>query len=378
MNMRFLSLLILGAALLAGCKPNASETKGQATDSLATANMDFLQQDFYKQMKGKTQSGSTITLHIVHRDTAFSGQSMEDESGATSPFEGATSDKGEIQFFQFYAAESDPAFFTGHFTNDSTLVGEFTDVEKGTHFPIQFVQSKHDLADLSFTQTKKVNCLQREETLKNPPKGDIWWTDTICSYIHIDLIAAKTGKADVDALVNAAIIHRVCDRDGKQFASIDDYLSSIDKLDKDAFYGMDHDFAVITNESNILCLSHDVFLNEGGAHPWSGSAYLNFDLLTGKLIALADILKPNSSAQLNAIAGSIYHGIDEEVMGTDPDAPQFKLNDNFTLTKAGLRFKFAQYEIGSYAEGMPEVLIPYSKIEDLLLPGGVVARLRGK
>ena len=47
----------------------------------------------------------------------------------------------------------------------------------------------------------------------------------------------------------------------------------------------------------------------------------------------------------------------------------FLLPENFTIEANGLKFCYNEYEIGSYSQGAPSILVPYSKIEGLLKPG---------
>ena len=105
----------------------------------------------------------------------------------------------------------------------------------------------------------------------------------------------------------------------------------------------------------------------------SGCTYYSFDLTTGKQIQLSDILKPGSAMRLNQIGEPLFvkqYGED----GWNFEPGHFEFNSNYAIMPGGLIFLFGQYEIGSYAAGMPEVFLPFKSIEELIKPGSVIDR----
>jgi hypothetical protein len=53
----------------------------------------------------------------------------------------------------------------------------------------------------------------------------------------------------------------------------------------------------------------------------------------------------------------------------------FELNDNWFLSPEGLGFSFDPYEIGPYAAGFIELVIPYSKLKAWVKPGSALERI---
>lgn len=49
------------------------------------------------------------------------------------------------------------------------------------------------------------------------------------------------------------------------------------------------------------------------------------------------------------------------------------MNDNFALTKEGIKFIFNPYEIAPYAMGQQEFTIPYSALQAIAKPNGLAA-----
>jgi hypothetical protein len=53
---------------------------------------------------------------------------------------------------------------------------------------------------------------------------------------------------------------------------------------------------------------------------------------------------------------------------------KFALNENYSITPAGFKFVYNQYEIKPYAAGKTELLLPYSQIKKLMRPQSVAAQ----
>ena len=142
---------------------------------------------------------------------------------------------------------------------------------------------------------------------------------------------------------------------------------------------------VETDTLGILCLSFSEYAYTGGAHGISQLQFGNYDLRTGKRLALTDILNDGFHSWLNTVGEKKFRGLKQlkaeeslEQAGYIFDDANFSLNDNFAVRPQGLLFYFNSYEIASYAEGTTELLIPYSEIKELIRPDGVLARLAPK
>ncbi len=82
---------------------------------------------------------------------------------------------------------------------------------------------------------------------------------------------------------------------------------------------------------------------------------------------MSDILKPGYEEKLSALAEKIF----KEEINNDFE---FVMTDDFTIVPGGLQFNYDPYEIGSYAEGYIDILIPYAKLKGLIKPGSVLAK----
>lgn len=49
-------------------------------------------------------------------------------------------------------------------------------------------------------------------------------------------------------------------------------------------------------------------------------------------------------------------------------------NNNFWLNDEGIHYSYNQYEIAPYSMGVIDVVVPYTELEDIILPDGIIAR----
>lgn len=123
----------------------------------------------------------------------------------------------------------------------------------------------------------------------------------------------------------------------------------------------------------------------GAAHGNSATTVLNYDVRSGKKLALADLFNPKSN-YLGVISSYCISNlrdrakreqdsmIDEDMMKTGA-APQASNYQACAITKKGLWVTFDPYQVAAYAAGPQHVLVPYSALKDILKPDGPVAQL---
>lgn len=160
----------------------------------------------------------------------------------------------------------------------------------------------------------------------------------------------------------------------------------LEDVEVGAFASLTYDetFEVLLNEKKLLSLRllHSEYT--GGAHPNAGASHVTFDLATGDELTLDDLLKPGWRDRVTQLAEAALRA----QYGLKPDAPlndegplfenAFELNDNWHLTPEGLGFSYDPYEIGPYAAGFIEPVIPYAQLKPLLKPASPLTRLTGE
>jgi hypothetical protein len=135
---------------------------------------------------------------------------------------------------------------------------------------------------------------------------------------------------------------------------------------------------ILYNNDNILSVSNINFTYLGGAHPNTLFTLVSFDLATGKKITTADLFKPGFEKKLYELGEKQFrkfYQLDDNKSLNDQGfwfEDGFKLNDNFYITKAGIKFLFNPYEVGPYALGAPEVYFRFSDIKDLLREDSII------
>jgi hypothetical protein len=138
------------------------------------------------------------------------------------------------------------------------------------------------------------------------------------------------------------------------------------------------------NDDNILSCTSSEYSYLGGAHSNTYLTFTNFNLNSGEIIDLSDILIDGFLPELNSIVEPIFRkekNLTEDINLTEAgfwfDDDKFSVNNNFSIGKDGLKFVYNNYEITAYANGPTELFIPYKSIKNLIKPDGLLAGLIG-
>ena len=112
----------------------------------------------------------------------------------------------------------------------------------------------------------------------------------------------------------------------------------------------------------------------GSAHGIPATQFLNWELGRGRVMALDEALIPGRRAEYVA---ALRRAHAKWLQGNaearrDPAAYDkmwpFQENDNYALTRDGMVIKYPAYSIAPYAQGEPEISIPYSELRGILKP----------
>lgn len=119
---------------------------------------------------------------------------------------------------------------------------------------------------------------------------------------------------------------------------------------------------------------------EGAVHGSFNTIVFNYDLASGKMLKLADLFKPGSD-YLKPISEYSIVSLRKEKEGVpdsdwiDGAAPKEENYQRWNITRKGLNIEFDPYQVGPYAEGPHEVLIPYSALKNIFDPQGPLAKV---
>ena len=121
----------------------------------------------------------------------------------------------------------------------------------------------------------------------------------------------------------------------------------------------DGHYTVTYNEHGRLSLYVDYHIYRGGAHGDTARIPYTFDLETGNLLSLKEVVISNEQYEM-----IINNNIKSQITSSDLllNAPfqSIEADRAYFLNRSGVVIYFTQYEYTSYAEGMPEFVIPYT------------------
>lgn len=127
-------------------------------------------------------------------------------------------------------------------------------------------------------------------------------------------------------------------------------------------------------DQSVLSINGEHTFYTGGAHPETAYSSLNYDMLTGDALTLADILSSDVSAEtICQMVVSILHEQKETAYFPDFEETvksrfEKSLTDDFDwyFGFRGIVFYFEPYSIAPYASGMIQAEIPYTQLSGIL------------
>lgn len=209
---------------------------------------------------------------------------------------------------------------------------------------------------------------------------DSYFDEVQLMYGHYDVI--RFNEPEYPALTEAVRVYNDMHADSEQ-----SYMDEMEQWAKEEYdeYGPDmfmgayveeSEFSVRRADTQVLSIVETGFTYSGGAHGMSGFATVNFDVETGKEIALESVVTDmNSLPEILATeilekypditywTDTLAETFQEYISPTDAEyAPEF----TWTLDYEGVTFYFGNYEIGSYADGLQIVTISYKEYPEVL------------
>ena len=137
-------------------------------------------------------------------------------------------------------------------------------------------------------------------------------------------------------------------------------------------YNVSTTYTVKRNKNGILSV---VFLDSeytGGAHGMYDMNAYTIQIATGKVYSLGDLFKKNSN-YTSLIRNEIMHQLQvkNDRMFNTADFKVIPSNQRYYLTDKGIVIYFALYEYTPYVSGIPEYVIPYTKVKKYLAISGL-------
>lgn len=209
-------------------------------------------------------------------------------------------------------------------------------------------------------------------------------------YDDIFLMGGKYNSIDLQTTDYPALTKAVNTFNAEYIAQTQGY---VDKIKENALsdykessqdnwmgpYEFESEMILKRADDEVLAVEEYTYSYEGGIHGLSFYNAYNFDVQTGELIALEDVITD---------MGSLPDILETEIIGKYPDLEPWKepLADVFrdyispvqeeyqptftwTLGYDGVTFYFSNYEIGSYAEGLQQITVCYSEYPQIFDDG---------
>lgn len=199
--------------------------------------------------------------------------------------------------------------------------------------------------------------------------------DTVYPQIEGDDLSASAQQFNhlVEERVNESVQHF------KNYVKADmPHMQTLPDSLKHNSFKMDYTVDVLhPGKSTLISVRLSVEgMQAGRAHPYHVHETLNFDLSTGKELALKDFFKKGvnyltvfskyASEQLN-------QKLQDKWMIKDGTAPLVKNYDKWNLNDQGILITFEEYQAAPYVDGAQEVVIPYGILKNLVAPSSVIA-----
>jgi hypothetical protein len=135
-------------------------------------------------------------------------------------------------------------------------------------------------------------------------------------------------------------------------------------------------YEIIAADKDFISVLFTFWEYAGGAHPNTFTKSFNYDLNRDAPVRLADLFTQNAN-YLNVISGySIgeLKKLDTVNHAEEGAGPKIENFHSWNITPAGLKIIFDRYQVGAYAVGPHEVVIPYSVLKPIIRPDGLLAQ----
>lgn len=128
---------------------------------------------------------------------------------------------------------------------------------------------------------------------------------------------------------------------------------------------------VLYEDSFLITIALDTYAFTGGAHGYSSTVFLNFDLVKSIELENYQLFKDlKGFEQLAENSFRAQNKIPEKgpinQTGFMFSDDTFHLPENLGFTEEGIQLIYNQYEVASYADGLIEVLISYEEAQPFL------------
>lgn len=327
---------------------------------------------------GSIGNALDLQMKLMRESDKLTGSYFYQKVGTRIDLRGTVDQNGNVTLEEFDSAGKQTGVFKGIWTQDSEgaveIKGDWTkpNSDKKTAFalhqePIEFSNGVEIVSKPIKEKNKK---LKYEVDVAYP-----------------QLLGSTDPNYDkFNHAVRALITKKVSDFRQEMAPSADEAESQEANPALDESMGSDLNvrYVVMLAKDDLVSIEFTVSsYSAGAAHPNSYTEVVNFDLKNGKQLKLADLFAPGSK-YLQAIATYCIQELKKQTKGADAPldddwiqkgaAPELTNYDNWTVRKKGLGITFDPYQVGPYAAGPQNVVVPYASLKEIIRADGPAAQ----
>ncbi len=367
MKIRFIAFILF-------CLSFAFDTQAQS-NKLKNSQLPEI---FYKRLVGMMGKDEPIEMNLSKIGTTLKGNYYHKNSGQVRALEGEITEEGTINLQEIdnpknrlTEPQTFDALLSVFFTSEQDLRGGWEQVDS--------------LEDVPFyaSETYPVGSVEMNMVRSVEKYGQCGYSPCAEFLLIYPVLKNDIHQEKINKKISSTLISQYAAEEKRSFKNFEEvkadfftkYKTAEGKAKPDAkpMWGSHHEVEIICNAFYILTLEIFSTAYEGGSQPSNAITYLSFDLQTGNLLTLKDILVNNYEKELTQIAAKIFkanYGFsdieDLRKEGFTFKDGKFALNTNFGFTKQGILFQYNPLEIGANMIGAPQLLIPYATIKHLI------------
>jgi len=319
---------------------------------------------FHNAFVGKIGDKYSIHLELTRTNETLSGSYYYDSVGDDLDLSGTIEPSGQFKLTETDREGKTTATFSGKITFTTiegqpamAITGTWKKTGAASVLSLNLSEVRYDVGLGAKLQSKKIN-----QDVKKPKYSiDVEYPQVVG--------VPTPGQDKFNKLVSAMITRRV---NAFKKEAADDQDVPADSMGS----SLDVNYTIEMASVNLISVEFLVgTYSAGAAHPNYFYETVNFDTQKGREIKLNELFKVNSK-YLSAISRYCIVQLKKKLGEDNNDtinngaAPKADNYDSWCITDSGLMIFFSPYQVASYADGAPQVLIPYSKIAELLDPFG--------
>jgi hypothetical protein len=173
---------------------------------------------------------------------------------------------------------------------------------------------------------------------------------------------------------NQAVANMVAESIGPFKKELADMAREGDAPEKVA--NLDVSYEIIAADKDFISVLFSFQNYAGGAHPNTITKSFNYDLTRNAHVKLADLFTPNAN-YLKVISDysiSELKKLDTVSYAEEGAGPKIENFHSWNIAPFGLKITFDRYQVGPYAVGDHEVVVPYSVLKPIIKPDGLLAQ----